>query len=266
MPRCRLDYDFVISPGGIIRRNIRQILWSPEPGIRRTGQISRGPSLAESMMPPVNFGAEPVRRGLALLLDAYDAADESHCDAWEFAVEFDVLRQTGLSITDLRRLVVSGQVLHAIESTPRRKSARRAVRRVSWLTFRPDSCFSLAAAAIPAIRASLGQDETDHTEGTAPGIEEAVKPHWDESRRRLSVADDVVKEFLRAGTEQEVILSTFEDDGWPAWIDDPLPVQAGAEPKVHLRAVVKYLNRNQKSRRIRFSVGSAGDRVYWALR
>lgn len=99
-------------------------------------------------------------------------------------------------------------------------------------------------------------------------MEEAIKPHWDESRRRLSVSDDAVKEFVRAATEQEVILRTFEDDGWPAWIDDPLPAQtgAGADPKEHLRAVVKYLNRNQKNRRIRFSVGSAGDRVYWAVR
>lgn len=56
-------------------------------------------------------------RALSLLLDAHTAAEELECDPWEFAVEIQSLNDAGLTNTDFRRLVKTGQVCHDREIT-----------------------------------------------------------------------------------------------------------------------------------------------------
>ena len=51
-------------------------------------------------------------------------------------------------------------------------------------------------------------------------------PTWDANLRVLSVDGLVVKQFSRAAENQQLILSVFQEEGWPARIDDPLsPVE-----------------------------------------
>ena len=77
-------------------------------------------------------------------------------------------------------------------------------------------------------------------------------PKWDRDRHELRVGDRIVKRFKRPAVNQETILATFEDDGWPSRIDDPLPTLAEQDPKQRLHDTIKCLNRSQKRHLIHF--------------
>ena len=55
----------------------------------------------------------------------------------------------------------------------------------------------------------------------------------------------------------------FEEDGWPARIDDPLPPAKKIDAKQRLHDTIKNLNRNQKQRLIRFMGDGTGQGVRW---
>lgn len=48
-------------------------------------------------------------------------------------------------------------------------------------------------------------------------------PNWDEDRRELRFGDIVIKKFRKNSARNQVaVLRTFQEDGWPEKIDDPL--------------------------------------------
>src|SRR5262249_816907 len=55
--------------------------------------------------------------GLALLWHARDCAQDAHASLWDFALEIDKLYEAGLTITDLRWLVVKGFVERGAETS-----------------------------------------------------------------------------------------------------------------------------------------------------
>ena len=64
---------------------------------------------------------------------------------------------------------------------------------------------------------------------------------------------------------QEAILAAFQEDGWPARIDDPLPPVAETDPKRRLSDTIKCLNRKQQNALVRFSGDGTGEGVLWDL-
>ena len=50
-----------------------------------------------------------------------------------------------------------------------------------------------------------------------------MRPKWNSNVGVLSFGVRIVKRFPRAARNQEIILSAFEEEGWPPRIDDPLP-------------------------------------------
>lgn len=74
-----------------------------------------------------------------------------------------------------------------------------------------------------------------------------VKPRWDGDRRELWLGDKLIKEFRRKGDNQVLILAAFEEEDWPAKIDDPLPPKGNMDPKRRLGDAVRRLNRHHKS-------------------
>jgi hypothetical protein len=96
--------------------------------------------------------------------------------------------------------------------------------------------------------------------------EKSVRPAWDTERHELSCAGKIVKKFKWRATNQEAILAAFEEDGWPAHIDDPLPQQADIDPKRRLADAIKSLNRHQKSSLIRFCGDGTGEGVLWEFK
>jgi hypothetical protein len=58
-------------------------------------------------------------------------------------------------------------------------------------------------------------------------------------------------------------MTVFEEDGWPALIDDPLPPKPELDPRRRLRDTVKNLNRGQRPPGIRFVAHRNGTQVGW---
>ncbi len=89
-------------------------------------------------------------------------------------------------------------------------------------------------------------------------------PKWDQIRRELSLDGVVVKRFRQPAKNQEIILATFEDDGWPAHIDNPLAGVNGHKAEDRLHGAIQRLN-HQTVRLIRFFRDGHGEGVFWEL-
>jgi hypothetical protein len=75
----------------------------------------------------------------------------------------------------------------------------------------------------------------------------------------------VVKRFRKHSPNQELLLQAFDEAGWPAEIDDPLPMTDDIVPEERLRETVKQLQRTVTPRTIRFGVTGGGRRAYWRV-
>ncbi len=93
----------------------------------------------------------------------------------------------------------------------------------------------------------------------------AATPRWDADRRTLFVDRRVVKRYRQPAEKQVLILTAFEELGWPPRIDDPLPRERGKEPKKRLRDVIRSLNERQKHPLITFEADGTGTGVLWRL-
>ena len=94
---------------------------------------------------------------------------------------------------------------------------------------------------------------------------QVLRPTWDPERRELRVGDLVVKRFRQPASNQELILTVFEEDDWPPKIDDPLPPDPHHDPKERLHDVIKKLNRAQFTPLVRFRGDGTGSGVLWEL-
>jgi hypothetical protein len=88
-------------------------------------------------------------------------------------------------------------------------------------------------------------------------------PIWDEARRVLSLDGRIVKQFKWRAVNQELILSVFQEDGWPVRIDDPLAPLLSLVTKRRLNDTIKCLNRKQTNNLIRFRGDGTGLGVIW---
>lgn len=100
------------------------------------------------------------------------------------------------------------------------------------------------------------------TGGASPSAE---GPFYDQDRREFWVGNRLVKSYRQPSTVQQAILSAFQELGWPARIDDPLPRAPGQEPKLRLREAIKRLNRHQQRRLIRFRADGTGTGILWEI-
>lgn len=98
--------------------------------------------------------------------------------------------------------------------------------------------------------------------GPAPTQAAGEHPEWDPNHRELRFRGQVVKRYRVPAPNQELILSAFQEDGWPEFIDDPLPPAPNQDPKLRLQATIKSLNRHQMARLVRFH-GNGGTQIYW---
>jgi hypothetical protein len=153
---------------------------------------------------------------LAILQEAYAYACELGRPAWDFAVEIHVLREAGLTHSDLRWLVCRGLVAHAAETT-RDGQDSRDFRPTGALTFTKRTCFVLAETAAGPAQASTDSCPTAAVPlqpGPAASSPPPV-PQWDKERQELRVGELVVKQFKVPAPNQEMILASFEEEGWP---------------------------------------------------
>ncbi len=206
---------------------------------------------------------------IAELVEAHDYARDAECDPWQFAVEISRLQELGLTYSDLRWLVEKGYAVHAHEVTRSADPDRKFARGINT-RFSPDTRFLLTDAGL----ALAGGNPSEPTlirltpqPGSMPpapavsGTPDA--PKWNSNVGVLSFAGRIVKRFPRAARNQEIILSAFEEEGWPPRIDDPLPPSRNVEPKRRLHDTIKWLNRDQEARVLAFLGDGTGEGVRW---
>ncbi len=92
----------------------------------------------------------------------------------------------------------------------------------------------------------------------APPLE-GLKPVWDADRRELRYNGQLCKRYRQPAPNQEAILATFQDDGWPPRIDNPI----GTDPQ-QLADAVRGLNGRPHG--IVFERDGTGEGVRWKPR
>lgn len=201
------------------------------------------------------------------LLEAHACAEDTGSERWEFAIAIRRFRELGLSETDLRWLVRKGYVDHAKDVT-RLEDQRREFRPSTNLSFCKKTCFALTDAGVSRAR-SLKQAPVEllrpayvaiHRNGDRNDLS---VPHWDAATRELRIEGRIIKRFKWQAVNQELVLSAFQEDGWPTVIDDPLPPKPEQDAKRRLHDTIKALNRNHEHPAMRFHGNGTGEGVRW---
>ena len=194
---------------------------------------------------------------------AHDYARDAQRDAWQFAVEISRLTELGLTSSDLRWLVEKGYAAHAREITEAGDPDRRFALGINT-AFSAETRFHLTdgGLALAAGRGAVPALLRFCNPGASKDAGKCI-PQWHGSDSTLYLGSQIVKRFTRPSPNQEIILATFEEEGWPERIDDPLPQANGIEPKRRLHDSIKWLNRNQAIRLLRFSGDGSGEGVRW---
>jgi hypothetical protein len=218
---------------------------------------------------------------IEVLYRARQYAENTRRDVWDFAVEASVLQRYGLTSADLRWLVCKGFVLHGSELS-RPGSSIRSFRQQDGLSFESTTCFVLtdaglrfASAIAPASRSFCDLQAACQTAPAARAAQNGVSqspsgnvkvpncPRWDSDSRELWYLDRLVKQFRVPSPNQEIVIMSFEEEGWPTGIDDPLPHHVDRDPKQRLHDTIRSLNRNQKHRLLKFKGNGTGQGVIW---
>jgi hypothetical protein len=206
--------------------------------------------------------SDRLAQAIAVVVEAANYASRTGADRWDFAVEIEQLQALGLSKNDLRYLVKLRYVEHAAEATTARNQSRR-FKREAGLSFTTKSCFVLSQSTLGIC--------SHNGSVNAPGLASAAVKHgsqepvpfWNIARRVLAFHGQIVKQFKWHAANQEVILCTFQEDGWPARIDDPLVPLPILDDKVRLRDAIKALNRKQRHKLIHFRGDGTGQGIVW---
>jgi hypothetical protein len=225
--------------------------------------------------------------GLLLLWKSAKFAKGLVEDPWQFSVEWPELQRAGLSCNEGRWLIHRGLVRQAREVTSLTDERRKFVPYAS-LSLSQKTCLLLTeegcrfarrivesrgALAVYALGTPLPATEDrapaagvvgDNSEAgrDAWGV---LKPKWDRDRRQLRLGGRIIKEFKVPAANQEVILAVFEEEHWPAKIDDPLPRSPEIDPQRRLHDTINSLNRNQRYPLVHFGADGLGRGVRWRL-
>jgi len=233
------------------------------------------------------FTKQRSRDGLATLWRAYACAIDAGTDVWEFALEVDQLDSAGLTVSDLRWLVAKGFADHGRESS-RYGDAHRSFEKATGLKFETETCFVLTkdgatfaaktfedsnkspSDPVPPLNGKVEpggseQDSAADSENGGSPAAATTKPHWISGRRELWFGDQLVKRFRVPARNQEWILEVLEEDGWPGFIDDPLPPSPDIDSKARLHDAINRLNHKQTNPLLRFHGNGNGKGVYWEV-
>jgi hypothetical protein len=222
-----------------------------------------------------------MRNGLQHLSRAYAYAEDAGTDSWGFALQIDELYELGLTINDLRWLVAKGFAVHGSE-TSQATDQHRSIQPSDGLAFGPSTCVVLTDAGASVVNdilnstqpvphenitngSSAPQPDTSSEIHVLPTQPPPTRPEWDATRRTLFLGTTPVKRFRVPAKNQEIILSVFQEEGWPSHIDDPLPVSPHIDPRTRLHDTINRLNRSQTHACVRFRGNGHGNGVLWEL-
>ncbi len=216
-----------------------------------------------------------VQRGepaLYRLLEGYEFALELRQNIWDFAVEIGHLNELGLTNNQLRWLVCAGLAEHAREILPAGRENRAFQPPAGRLTLHRRTCFVLTKPGASFVRSMIEARPVPQEKASDPEYATDVAsplvsrtPYWDADRQELRLGYVVVKRFRVPAPNQVMILAAFQEEGWPARVDDPLPPRCATDPKRRLHDTVNSLNRSQRNRLVSFQGDGSGRGVCWTL-
>lgn len=194
---------------------------------------------------------------LEILRRAYQYAADVGLDPWQFSLELPGLRTAGLDNADIQWLLHKRYLQHAYECSVPTKALRQ-FRFTKWpRRFTQRSCFVLSEAGLELVPAQpLALDEL---------IEEAnraKRPKYHADIRELWFQGEKAKWFRTPAGNQELILLAFEEEGWPHFMDDPLPPLPDIVPSRRLGHAIRRLNGNIKGQ-LRFHGNGDGRGLRW---
>jgi len=217
-------------------------------------------------MQPMMSPRIELREGLAELLRAREYASDTDCNPWEFAVDLASLAGMGITGSDVRWLVKKGFAELAEESTER-DDEDRVFQAVCNLRLEQATRLVLTELGVQLARRVLVCEPTldSPLDRVEPELDcsEAEQPCWDPEHRVLRLGQAVVKAYRRRSPNQEAILNAFQEEAWPARVDDPLPPRGDQLPKERLHDTIKSLNQRHEQSLIRFFGDGTGEGVCW---
>ncbi|WP_145086538.1 hypothetical protein [Anatilimnocola aggregata] len=205
---------------------------------------------------------------LSHLIRARDYADDLDEDVWRFALEWRSLRVGGLEASDVRWLFAK-QLIELKREISLPGAFVRTFIPHDVVRLTRDTALILTDAGVTFCRSVLGCANDNptkpiHCRAPSPANASPVKPTWNKDRKELAFAGQVVKLFRKPAINQELILTAFEEEGWPDFILDPLPQSGEVDRRDRLQSSIKSLNRHQSNHLIRFR-GNGGNRIFWCV-
>ena len=201
------------------------------------------------------------------LLEAFQLARDCAARPIEFAVEISRLRELGLNNNHLRWLLKRLFIQHVVETSLPNSPARQ-FHEDCGPYFTQESCFFLTAQGFDYLFGGKRQRDPSPSaerfrDGTGP-LPKTV-PVWDVDRQELRFGGKLVKRYKLPSKNQVAVLNSFEEDGWPARIDDPVKPLPGSDSRRRLNDTVKALNKNQKHKLLHFRSDGSGEGILWEL-
>lgn len=179
---------------------------------------------------------------------------------------------------ELRWLIAKGIALHACEITPDPVRGRQFISTDSPL-FPSNVCFVLSDRGFEMLRPlSCDKNLARHDEqvfvgnhapatipnrAIVPSLRCGPVPCWDAHKRELWLDGLLVKRYRNRAVNQQRMLIAFQEEGWRARIDDPLPPKGVTDPRRRLNDTVRQLNLKQINELIRFRSDGLGTGILW---
>ena len=237
---------------------------SPSPALDST-------PMAIAQTEPPNKGDAECQTVLQVLQRALQSATDHQRDPWDFSIEISELTNLGIGKHQLRVMVCQGVISHKRETT---------VTGQNYRSFDPEqdvvlserSCFVISETGMHQLESTVSRKEPlmrkPHfkTKDLAVNDSPNGAPVWDQKRRELRLGDVIVKRFKWPAGNQEQVLQAFQEEGWPAKIDDPLPPHPNICPKRRLHDTIKCLNRRQINGSLKFRGDGTGQGVLVEIR
>ena len=124
-----------------------------------------------------------------------------------------------------------------------------------------------ARALLRSLSSAIARNQPQHNVNQENrGQDNSSHPRWDRVLRELSMGPLLIKRFLQPAPNQELILATFDEQGWPRKVDDPLPPHPELVSKQRLRATIRSLNLRQRHDLIQFFGDGTGTAIRWQLK
>ena len=261
-PRPKFDTGFGWKFGPTVPDSLST---SIEPS---TQQGSDWVALPFSDITEITMFRKPLWSVVDRLYHAARLADDCDCKRQAFAVNQTELSQMGLRSEELKWLVEK-KIVEQAEFLPdpeQRESNWSSDQQVAADTMIVISDFGVELVEQNLTASALCPTDSPNIRNHLVNTQQELKPMWDNERHELRCAGKIVKKFKWRAANQETILAAFEEEAWPAHIDDPLSQQAGIDPKRRLADAIKSLNRHQKFSLVRFCGDGTGEGVLWEFK